>query len=179
MVCWVFFSEKCFDQSIILVFTFWFGAHGKSTMGRGWSARRDLCPTAHGETLSASTENHFVPIKSFVWFLLSIIWRWKRPVRIRTALSTVHRHIFIFEKNKNKKGLCTIGDDVARAWDILHRWGELMIFIPFIFHTLCTLIQADADYTARIMFHSASVFLGNFYLSHSPSLTKLQHLSEL
>lgn len=61
-------------------------------------------------------------------------------------LSALYIDIYLFfEIKKKTKRLCTLWDDVASTWVILHRWGELMVFIQFIFYTLCTLIHTDAD----------------------------------
>lgn len=42
---------------------------------------------------------------------------------------------------------------------ILHRWGELMVFIHFIFDTLCTLIHR-CQYTSSLCFSMCSGFPG-------------------
>lgn len=81
--------------------------------------------------------------------------------QIPTTLSTVHRHIFIFWKQRKKKK--TVYDLRWRGENtrlIPHCWGELMVFIQFIFFTLCTLIHKDANNAAHIMFRSALVFPG-------------------
>lgn len=63
------------------------------------------------------------------------------PFQIPATLSTVHRHIFIFWK----QGLYDLRWRGENTRLILHRWGELMVFIQFIFFTLCTLIHKDAN----------------------------------
>lgn len=73
------------------------------------------------------------------------------PFQIPATLSTVHRHIFIFWKEKKE----TVYDLRRRGETVrltLHRWGELMVFIQFIFYTLCTLIYKDADIQLTLCF---------------------------
>lgn len=89
------------------------------------------------------------------------------PFQIPTSLSTVHRHIFIFWKQR------------LYIWRwcgkntrlILHRWGELMVFIQFIFFTLCTLIHKDANIQLVLYFTLHWFSRGNIY--HAPSHSHL------
>lgn len=60
-------------------------------------------------------------------------------------LSALYIGIYLFFGKKKKKTVFDLkwrGENISL---ILHRWGELMVFIQFIFYTLCTLIHKDAD----------------------------------
>lgn len=48
-----------------------------------------------------------------------------------------------------------------------------MVFIQFVFFTLCTLIHKDANNTAHIMFRSALVFPGTHNIYHALSRAQL------
>lgn len=89
------------------------------------------------------------------------------PFQIPATLSTVHRHIFIFwKKRKTVYDLRWRGENIRL---ILHRWGELMVFIQFIFYTLCTLIHKDANIQLILCFTLHWFSRGNIYhaLSHT------------
>lgn len=167
-------SYVFFSSHIMFVFTFWdFFCQERFMICLMWSHNKK-CSIIFGMWLWEKHSPHLVCICSLFhlqWTVLFesissllclIVWitvvnhlkrmaspsfakKKKNTTHFKSLqLSALYIDIYLFFGRKKK----TVYDLRWRGTNmrlILHRWGELMVFIHFIFDTLCTLIHADAD----------------------------------